>query len=338
MGKVRLFWKTLGPRKRVVLLVGLLLLTGATITLVFVPLASKKKTRVIEIPKTKEELVQVLQHDSDNDGLKDWEEKIYGTDLKNPDTDSDETTDGEEIKLSRNPLKRGPDDKLSLLLSLPNDQNRTTALSNTFVNAALTRVIAEGLSGGNITADDEAIPGLEGYIAAFGEERPLNKVIPPSEEEFTIHHDNSPDAVKKYFNAVAQIHISNFSKIDSDIAIISLAVSGNNLKAFRRLDKNIAAFERTIADIKKTPVPTAWVSFAKEDIRYLSKALVAVKILRNSETDPVSSLLILQDRMNIPIDLRSLYLDTAKKLRAEEITFAQEEPAAALFFEPNKKL
>jgi len=51
--------------------------------------------------------------DTDKDGLKDWEELLWGTDSKNPDSDGDRTPDGEEIKLKRDPTKKGPDDYLS---------------------------------------------------------------------------------------------------------------------------------------------------------------------------------------------------------------------------------
>lgn len=45
--------------------------------------------------------------DSDKDGLKDWEEKLWGTDPFNPDTDGDGTADGQEIKLT--PESEQPD-------------------------------------------------------------------------------------------------------------------------------------------------------------------------------------------------------------------------------------
>ena len=47
--------------------------------------------------------------DSDRDGLKDWEERLWGTNPNNPDTDGDGAPDGQEIKLGRNPLKPPPD-------------------------------------------------------------------------------------------------------------------------------------------------------------------------------------------------------------------------------------
>ncbi len=58
--------------------------------------------------------------DSDQDGLPDWQEVLYGTDPHKADTDGDGTPDGEEIKLNRDPLKANtapkgqePNDKIS---------------------------------------------------------------------------------------------------------------------------------------------------------------------------------------------------------------------------------
>jgi len=54
-----------------------------------------------------------LDKDSDGDGLKDWEELLWKTDQNKADTDGDGTSDGEEINLDRDPLKAGPNDKIS---------------------------------------------------------------------------------------------------------------------------------------------------------------------------------------------------------------------------------
>jgi len=53
---------------------------------------------------------QNTQKDTDSDGLLDWEEYLWNTDINNPDTDGDETSDAEEVRLNRNPKKAGPDD------------------------------------------------------------------------------------------------------------------------------------------------------------------------------------------------------------------------------------
>ncbi|MFA6382038.1 MAG: CAP domain-containing protein [Candidatus Buchananbacteria bacterium] len=49
--------------------------------------------------------INLLNIDSDKDGLTDYEEiNIYGTDPNNPDTDQDGVSDGDEVKQGRNPL------------------------------------------------------------------------------------------------------------------------------------------------------------------------------------------------------------------------------------------
>lgn len=50
--------------------------------------------------------------DSDQDGLSDAEEKTYGTDPQNSDTDGDSYSDGVEVKTGYNPLKPAPGDKI----------------------------------------------------------------------------------------------------------------------------------------------------------------------------------------------------------------------------------
>lgn len=61
-------------------------------------------------PLPKAELVEiqnseVYNRDSDSDGLKDWEESVYGTDPLNPDTDGDKYLDGEEVYSGHDPLR-----------------------------------------------------------------------------------------------------------------------------------------------------------------------------------------------------------------------------------------
>lgn len=53
--------------------------------------------------------------DSDEDGLPDWEEALYGTNPRNPDTDGDGTNDGDEVRSDRNPNKPYPNDSLTML-------------------------------------------------------------------------------------------------------------------------------------------------------------------------------------------------------------------------------
>ncbi len=52
--------------------------------------------------------------DTDNDGLSDNEENLYGTDPKNPDTDGDGYSDGVEVKSGYSPIKAAPEDRVTV--------------------------------------------------------------------------------------------------------------------------------------------------------------------------------------------------------------------------------
>ncbi len=51
--------------------------------------------------------------DNDQDGLTNAEERLYGTDINNPDTDGDGYSDATEVKSGYDPLKPAPNDKLT---------------------------------------------------------------------------------------------------------------------------------------------------------------------------------------------------------------------------------
>ena len=328
-------WETLSPGKRLILLFASLASVLLAI-LILVPLDSREKKGVAAIsPKTKEEITQNLNLDSDHDGLKDWEEKIYLTTSDNPDTDGDGTSDGEEIKGGRNPLKPGPDDKLSIPLPSVENENKTQEIANELISKSLTQIIARAAAGQPLDKVLSNRTELNAYINSLLAEKDLDKVKRPESNEFINSPDNSPEAVKKYFNAVDQIYIANFENIESDVSVLArFSRSGGDVKVFRELDANVAAIETAIKEIKKTSTPHKWLGFAKDDVWYLSKTLAAVKILKNSENDPAASLLILKDRMDLLDAFGTLYSDTKTKLAAAGVTFSPDEPAGQIIIRP----
>lgn len=69
--------------------------------------------------KEKEVLDNQEESDTDNDGLLDWQELLYGTDSEIADTDGDGMSDGEEVQKSRSPIifGSGNQDQIDKILS-----------------------------------------------------------------------------------------------------------------------------------------------------------------------------------------------------------------------------
>ena len=61
------------------------------------------------INKEEDDSLAFSNVDTDGDGLRDWEEDVWGTDPENPDTDGDGLMDGEEVLNERDPNKNGSD-------------------------------------------------------------------------------------------------------------------------------------------------------------------------------------------------------------------------------------
>lgn len=81
--------------------------------------------------------------DSDQDGLSDQEEKLYGTDPMKADTDGDGYSDGAEVKSGYDPLKPAPGDKIDLSAS---SKTKSGTANNEAAKPNLTRTVAQKIA------------------------------------------------------------------------------------------------------------------------------------------------------------------------------------------------
>lgn len=106
------------PRKTIIIiLAGLILLTLALFfAFVFIEKKPRPNTEVAQINsvlgKDYAKPTAGVSEDTDKDGLKDWEEMLWNTDVNKADTDGDGTSDGSEVRQGRNPTTKGPNDAI----------------------------------------------------------------------------------------------------------------------------------------------------------------------------------------------------------------------------------
>ena len=99
----------------------------------------------------------LAEKDSDKDGLKNWEEALWGTDPNNSDTDGDGTPDGEEVGLGRNPTIKGPNDKVSPPVADTGEngstQNEASTATSRVARATFAQYLQAKQNGGAISQD-----------------------------------------------------------------------------------------------------------------------------------------------------------------------------------------
>ena len=184
--------------------------------------------------------------DSDNDGLRDWEEKIYGTDPRNPDTDGDGYLDGEEVASGYDPTKKAPGDELPSAdptKPRPLPKNLTKALS-----LKLTQAIADGtiksLDKDGKPLTQEALSQDAGLANAIQEAaaQSLDDFVLPSiaDSEIKISDTTGPAEAATYLSQIKNVLGQMPSRDKPEMETFAEAIETGN---FATLEKNQKSYQ-----------------------------------------------------------------------------------------------
>jgi len=175
-----------------------------------------------------------LDKDSDGDGLKDWEELLWKTDSNKADTDGDGTNDNEEITLNRNPLKAGPNDKISDKEDLVAQEkavsdSKQNTLTAAYARKFLTEYMTLKQQKGELTDEDK-----QNLVKSFMDNmEPLSVNDEYSISNIKISADTSKESVKKYSDELKKIFINK-----EDVFLNNTAVFEQLLKKLKNKDSD----------------------------------------------------------------------------------------------------
>lgn len=214
--------------------------------------------------KTQTEIINnIAKKDSDNDGLKDWEEALWGTDPNNPDTDGDGTNDGDEVNVGRNPLTAGPDDNQA-----GNEFVENTNADFSDKNLTETDKFAQNLFGKYLSLKKDSQEGLDNedknsLIASVVEDSLYNEIDNKyAVSILNITDDNSKTALKKYGNDFISITELYSQDLNQDELVVFERMLGTESKEDAMyLKKSSEAYNKAISKLIeiKTPNDLAFV-------------------------------------------------------------------------------
>jgi len=237
--------------------------------------------------------------DSDNDGLKDWEESLWGTDPENPDTDGDGTKDGEEASLGRNPLKEGPDDKMNDVkfissknssVETPGSLSEPKTLTEALSRELFTEYVTLKNSGDFTEGDEEEL--VNSLLSKISLEISFDKyaledifIVPNSKEAAMQYLENMSEVIVKYM-------FSSDIKDESEI-ITKVAQSGGK-EGTEELDPIINLYRSATRELLPIKTPSGIADQHVMLINSTSGIAEALSEMKEMENDPVLGLFALQ--------------------------------------------
>lgn len=230
----------------------------------------------------------VLNKDSDNDELKDWEEELWRTDALLPDTDADGTLDGEEVKTGRDPLKAGPQDKLDKEIiekrTVPGggDWTETDRISREL----FARYLSIRQSGSTFTADDER-KLLEEFADRYPKRAP-QKTYTLSDIARTETDDTA--SLRAYANGIGSAISAHETTGESELIIFERALENEDEGDLSGLEGRVARYQSLLSAFLTVPVPESAEDMHISLLNSLESLKESVSGMAMALKDPVRSL------------------------------------------------
>ncbi|MDP3710197.1 MAG: hypothetical protein Q8R29_00545 [bacterium] len=290
-----------------------LILTASLTSAVFVfpAIFHKKKKDIPQIVKATNSLLL----DTDNDGLQNWEEELYKTDSVNPDSDGDGASDGEEIKLGRNPALAGPDDRLtgpSVEEPQP-EQNLTQIIFEEFMrNGGMATLLNQERSGNPDTAVAQKVEAFlkTGFIPAKAIDK-LEKV-----DGLILENNKDTKTIKEYVGRLVSI-MNNYSSRapeEDDLDLFLAIVESQNKERFKELEPYRELAEKTAKDLREMSIPENFADLHGKMVWLMEESARQLAVLEKAEQDPAAALAVIPARIDLKIQAAKFYEELSQEL------------------------
>jgi len=225
----------------------------------------------------------LLKKDSDGDGVADWEEALWGTDLNNK-ASFNETPDAIYIKNKRDELKLASGDNL-------NQNNGTLSETDKFAREFFASLSAMKQSG---QIDKNAINNVS---ASLGQ-----KIVDPmlldkySIKDIKIDENDGIDRQKIYYQNAAKLFegykkngVGNELEMVSNIVVASSGVE-NDPDSASKLEEIANLYQEFAQKVTEIPVPESLIKYHIEIINDANNTGIAVSNMAKVVDDPIVGL------------------------------------------------
>jgi hypothetical protein len=232
--------------------------------------------------------------DKDGDGLKDWEEKLWGTDPNNPDTDGDGTSDGDEVNAGRNPTIAGPHDKLENGISSALGQSNISISTNSkltstdkFAQDIFTNYISTRKSGMPFSEESKNALVYEALQEVPNLGTPIQKY---TTSDLMISENTDKEAAKNYGNKLGEIILKHSFETENEIVIFNRALANEDEKEIKKLDPIIEGYKNILKESLVLAVPNDAAEEHLLFVQSITSITASIENMRSIYSDPIKAI------------------------------------------------
>ena len=302
------------PSGKLILFFGILTFLVVGLFLVFNNKVKYKSENLNNKDIVKNIFLKQSENDTDKDGLKDWEESLWKTDINNPDTDGDGMSDGDEIKNERNPLIKGPNDKLENNSLKKNFYKKTDNETSNIGKELIGEYIGLKNSGLINSSNKEKMISymIEDKISSL--ENDYKNIKKFSLDDLNIINNENIDILNNYEKNILSI-LDKGKKIPNDLAVLEKSLKEKDKKILDELDKTISSYKIIQKELLNTDTPYIFKEKHLKIINLISDVIFEVKSMKNIFEDPIKTIVNLKPYQENTKEIITLFYQIAVDIK-----------------------
>jgi hypothetical protein len=235
----------------------------------------------------------IAKKDTDKDGLKDWEENLWNTNINSADTDNDGKTDLEEIKNNTDPLVSGPNDQIkkqeikNQVLEKQQEQlEELTATDQLAREFFATYIQLKQMNALDTELEEKMIDSMLEKTIINEDFKQKNIYTKNDIKIITDDFEN----IKKYRDGFKKIFFNN-PKQEYELFIVKNAVDNNKPEELKKLDLSLELIQKILIEYLNLEVPQEISDKHLQMINLLNNLHGNIKIMRNVFTDAMGAMI-----------------------------------------------
>lgn len=265
-------------------------------------------------------VLEVVDQDTDKDGLTNREESYWNTDFQNPDTDGDGFLDGEEVASGHDPLKPGPDDFLPTG-SGPENINVTDKISTLLVSGFYAGDLNESTDS---DIYNEAMGDIRTELLISGAQALDPSNIPLGQVKFS---SDSKKAQEEYLTVIGSIiRVNLWGELVNEPRIVAEKFSDFDTEdlqsaSSRRQYFNSKAdyYKSVINKVNALAVPPSWFDIHQQLLSDLQTLAVNHQALGQMTEDPLKGLLAMNNLVSVYQEVQPFLLTVTTKIKENNL-------------------